>query len=134
VRGLQICLALSTFLPTAQGQIAGSLPESPNASIGYASVAAALKALRSKRGVTFNTQNGWLIAEEQAALTFWSFAPKGDPAYPSAVKRALVTKDGITYIDMNIRCEATKVSCDRLVIEFERLNEQARKSLQAKPK
>jgi hypothetical protein len=136
LRTLQLGLLLWFLLSAAQAQAqtAGSLPESQQSTIGYPSVVAALKDLQSKPGVTFNTQNGWLIAEDTANLTIWSFAPKEHPAYPSVVKRSFVTTDGVTAMDMKVRCEAAKLSCDKLVIEFQHLNERTRAALQTKPK
>lgn len=58
-------------------QTAGTLPESDRATVGYRSVEAALKALHQKPGVTFRSENGWLIADEDGARTIWSFAPTG---------------------------------------------------------
>lgn len=60
-------------------QTAGTLPESRGETIGYPSVEAALKALRKKTGVTFRTENGWLIAEDRDARTVWPFAPHRPP-------------------------------------------------------
>jgi hypothetical protein len=103
-------------------QSAGTLPESRHASIGYPSVEAALEALRQKPGVTFRTENGWLIAEDENARTIWSFAPRGHPAYPTAVKRTVVDKNGATAIQMDILCEADKEACDNVAIQFKQIN------------
>ncbi len=98
-------------------QTAGTLPESDRATVGYRSVEAALKALHQKPGVTFRSENGWLIADEDGARTIWSFAPTGHPAYPTVVKRAVVVVDGVTNIQMDVLCEADKVACDNIVIQ-----------------
>jgi hypothetical protein len=101
--------------------------------IGYPSVAAALKDLHSKPEVIFREQDGWIIAEDRSHYTLWSFAKEGDPAYPSAVKRTAVQETGGSVtMNMNILCEATQVACDRLVADFNELNERARDSLQNK--
>ncbi|MFL6601594.1 MAG: DUF4019 domain-containing protein [Steroidobacteraceae bacterium] len=104
-------------------QTAGTLPESDLATVGYPSVEAALKALHQKPGVTFRSQNGWLIAEEDGAHAIWSFAPEGHPAYPTVVKRAVVIEHGVTNIQMDVHCEADKIACDNVVIQFQQLNE-----------
>ena len=104
-------------------QTAGTLPESDRATIGYQSVAAALKALHQKPGVTFRSENGWLIADEDGARTIWSFAPTSHPAYPTVVKRAVVVADGVTKLEMDVLCEADKVACDQVVIQFQQINE-----------
>ena len=104
-------------------QTAGTLPESDRATVGYRSVEAALKALHQNPGVTFRSENGWLIADEDGARTIWSFAPTGHPAYPTVVKRAVVVVDGVTNIQMDVLCEADKVACDNIVIQFQQINE-----------
>jgi hypothetical protein len=43
-------------------------------SIGYPSVAAALKDLHSKPEVNFGEQNGWVIADDRSHVTVWTFA------------------------------------------------------------
>jgi hypothetical protein len=108
------------------------LPETQEASIGYPTVAAALSDLRSKRGVVITTQNGWIIANDSAATTIWSFAPTGNPAYPSAVKRQIEDRDGSAYVKMSVHCEASKSACDDLVRSFQALNAQMAQSLKGR--
>jgi hypothetical protein len=101
--------------------------------IGYPSVAAALADLHSKPEVLFREEDGWIIAEDRSHYTLWSFATEGDPAYPSAVKRTAVQESGGSVtMNMNILCEAKQDACDRLVANFNELNERARDSLQNK--
>jgi hypothetical protein len=98
-------------------------------SIGYASVAAALKDLRSKPDVQFTVQNGWTIAEDRSHFTLWSFPPESDPAYPSAVKRTAVQEaGGRVTMDMKVLCQSTQSACDKLVADFNALNERMRDS------
>jgi hypothetical protein len=70
-------------------------------SIGYPSVAAALGALRAKPNVRIATQGGWTIVDDRADKSIWSFTPAGHPAYPAAVKRSFVEKDGAIYIEIS---------------------------------
>lgn len=113
--------------PNYRGVFAGmpALDESDGEGIGYASVAAALADLRAKPGVAIRTEGGWTIVEDRAALTFWSFTPKGHPAHPSAVKRSLEQENGRTNLHMAVACEASKAACDELVREFQRMNNAA---------
>ncbi len=98
------------------------LPEQTN-SIGYPTVAAALKELRSRPSVTFTTENGWTIAKDSTSQTIWVFASEGQPAYPAAIKREFVKdSDGGTLLEMKVLCEASKANCDQLVRTFEALN------------
>jgi hypothetical protein len=99
--------------------------------IGYPSVAAALADLHSKPQVIFREEGGWIIAEDRSHYTLWSFATEGDPAYPSAVKRTAVQESGGSVtMRMNILCESKQDACDKLVANFNELNERARDSLQ----
>lgn len=101
-------------------------------SIGYPSVAAALADLHSRADVKFSEANGWTIAEDKSHFTLWSFAPAGDPAYPSAVKRTAVKGDEGVSMNMNILCESTQEACDRLVADFEALNRRLQDSFKNK--
>jgi hypothetical protein len=103
--------------------LAAEIQETQSNKIGYATVAEALAALRSRPGVEISQQGGWTIVSERATGTLWSFTPPGNPAHPSAIKRAIVSSDGSTQIDMNVLCEATKAACDKLVTEFQQLNQ-----------
>jgi hypothetical protein len=99
--------------------------------IGYPSVAAALADLRSKPEVIFREEGGWIIAEDRSHFTLWSFATEGDPAYPSAIKRTAVQETGGNVtMNMNILCESKQDACDKVVANFNELNERARDSLQ----
>jgi hypothetical protein len=101
--------------------------------IGYPSVAAALRDLHSKPDVIFREEGGWIIAEDRSHYTLWSFATESDPAYPSAVKRTAVQETGGSVtMNMNILCEAKQDACDKLVANFNELNERARDSLKNK--
>jgi hypothetical protein len=95
-------------------------------------VEAALAGLHSKAGVLFRNENGWTIAEDAAAFTYWSFPPPGNPAYPAAVKRQVIDQDGSVSIQMSVHCEASKQACDDLVRSFEQLNAQMSASLRGK--
>jgi hypothetical protein len=89
---------------------------SPKASvrdeIPYASLDEALKALRAKPGVTFRSEGDWTVADDSEAIVAWLLTPLGHPAYPSIVKRHIVnTADG-AHMAAEIRCFATKATCD----------------------
>jgi hypothetical protein len=103
-----------------------------SSSIGYPTVAAALKDLHSKPDVNFSEQNGWVIADDRSHFTVWTFAPEGDPAYPSVVKRTAVQQGKGISMDMKVRCESTQRACDKLVADFNALNERMRDSFKSK--
>jgi hypothetical protein len=108
------------------------LAEQPGSSVGYPTVVAALRGVRSRPGVEFSSQAGWTVASDNASATLWSFAPAGDPAYPAVVKRQIVPEGGGSSLKMDILCESTKAACDNLVREFQKLNEQMLGSLKHK--
>lgn len=110
---------------------AAHLPEVERSSIEYSSPAEAQEALRSKPGVEISKQGGWTIAYESASHVIWSFAPEKHPSYPSVVKRAIVEKDGTVFVEMGVKCKASKDVCDDLVREFVQLNEAMRASFQS---
>lgn len=98
--------------------------------IGYPSVAAARQAVVAAPGATASQQAGWLIVEDKATRSLWSFVPNDHEAYPAAVKRTVAQRDdGRAFIDMSILCEAPKPACDRLAESFKALNEQTIRSL-----
>ena len=101
-------------------------------SIGYPSVAAALKDLHSKPDVNFSEQNGWVIADDRSHFTVWTFAPQGDPSYPSVVKRTAVQQGKGINMDMRVLCESYVRACDKWVADFQALNDRAVQSLKAK--
>lgn len=106
-------------------------PQEAEGTIGYDSVDAALSALRAKTDVEVIVDHGWTIATDHREKTIWSFAPNGHPAFPAAVKRTLVERDGTLFVRMAVLCEASKTACDRLVVEFNELNERMRASMRA---
>ncbi|HET9159326.1 MAG TPA: DUF4019 domain-containing protein [Caulobacteraceae bacterium] len=117
--------------PLAVAKAVAPLPEQPT-DIGYPNVAAALAALKAKPGAKVETQNGWTVIADEAAATFWSFPPQGNPAYPAAVRRELYRQDGEVRMKTSIACEASKAACDGLVRDFENLNAQMAAELNKK--
>ena len=92
--------------------------------IGYPTVAAALEALKARSDVNITVRDGWTIVHDPVARAYWSFTPRGHPAYPAAVKRTVVTReDGQQLLDMTALCQAEKAPCDRLIADFTAMNE-----------
>jgi hypothetical protein len=115
----------------ASAEDVAPLPESPR-SLEYHSVSEALDSLKSKPGARINVTkpDGWVIVEEGQDV-IWSFVPAGHYAYPAVVRRALVIRPGGNLsVEMRALCEAQKDPCDKLIREFEELNERMRRSLQ----
>jgi hypothetical protein len=122
--------ALLVFLNAPSALAEEGIEESPKNEIGYASVADALAALRRCPGVQISREGDWTIVSDTATSTVWSFTPPEHPAHPSAVKRSTVLRGGSTYIDMKVRCEASKTACDKLVADFQQLNKRMGESIQ----
>jgi hypothetical protein len=93
----------------------------PASSIRYESVGAALAALKARSDVKIAVHNGWTLASDAAERALWSFTPPTHPAYPAAVKRTVVERNGRALIDVSALCEAPKPACDELIAEFPEL-------------
>ena len=120
-----VVLSLAFAQPSNAARQSATQPlgQASHPTIGYASVAEALKALHLKAGVVFSMENGWLIATDEAAYTIWSFAPEGYPAYPAVVKRqAIPNGNNASVIEMTVDCSASKDACDALVRTFADMN------------
>ncbi len=121
-----LCLLLAPSLACAEDP--APLQEAERSTIGYATVAEALAALKAKPGVEISDESGWTIIVDQMAL--WSFTPESHPAHPSVVKREVVERDSKVVVEMVVLCQATKPPCDELVREFTKLNESLRQQME----
>ena len=63
-------------------------------------------------------------------LTLWVFTRPTEDAYPAVTCRRL-NRDGQGHwiAKRSLRCEAGRIACDSLVVEFQRLDEQFQRSL-----
>jgi hypothetical protein len=107
----------------------------PEKGIGFKSVNEAMAFLKTKPtvNITVTKPDGWLIANDTSPFTVWSFTPEGHYAHPAVVKRELKqNEDGGVYVKMTALCQAEKEPCDRLIAEFEELNNKMRKNVQEK--
>ena len=102
-----LALALLSSVADAQG------------SFSYPDTASALAALKAKPGVQFRQQDGWTIATDEADMSIWSFTPPGSPAYPAAVRRRIIRKDGVGRVELSGVCEASKDACNALMKGFQ---------------
>jgi hypothetical protein len=105
--------------------------EMKSSTIGYPTVAAALADLHSRPEVQFSEARGWTIAEDHAHFMVWSFAPVGDPAYPSAVRRTAMKEGSGVSMQMQVLCESTQSACDKLVRDFQEINGHVRDSFKS---
>ncbi|WP_192312345.1 molecular chaperone DnaJ [Pseudoxanthomonas sp. PXM02] len=125
----RLALVAMLGLGISAAAFAQDIAESPDSDIGYASPEAALEALRNKPGVTLKEQNDWVVLNDRETLTLWSITTAQHPAHPTAVKRAVLEKDGGVYLDMQVKCGASKAVCDEVVRQFQQLNDGIRKSM-----
>ncbi len=127
-----ICLQILTFiLAIISMQAMGQQADNPRG-IGYSSVAAALEALKARNDVKVNVQGGWTIINDPSTNSLWSFTPPDHPAHPAAVKRSTIEKNGSVFLDMQALCQADKTACDKLITEFENLNDKIREDMHRK--
>ncbi|MDM4771363.1 hypothetical protein [Solimonas sp. SE-A11] len=91
------------------------------------SVAETLAAVKAKEGVNVELQDGWTIITEREELTLWSFAPSDHFAFPAASRNyTYQAQDGAWYSVRTTRCEASKTACDKLVQQFQAMDERMR--------
>jgi hypothetical protein len=127
-----LCFAASTSAAEPE-----PIEETPGAAktLGYPTVAAALEGLRAMANVTVTVTkpDGWVIAVEQESRAIWSFAPSAHYAYPAVVRRNVQQRPGgEVYVQTVALCEADKLSCDKLIREFQKLNEKMGESVRAR--
>lgn len=130
----KVVLFIATVFPISFC-FAGETDSAKQTGVGYGSVAETLKAITSKPGVKVSrtTPDGWLIVDDASEYAVWSFTPDSHYAYPAVVKRVIKTKDnGDVFVEMTALCEAKKEPCDKLIQEFEALNERMRQSVRAR--
>lgn len=134
-------ILLFLWVPVAASCLAqpvAPLEESPAAvsSLGYQTVAEALESLKVKPGVnvTVTQPDGWIIVNDAApSNAIWSFTPTTHYAYPAVVRRAIKRQpNGNVGVEMVALCQAEKQACDRLIREFQQLNEQMRENIRAR--
>jgi len=79
--------------------------------------------VRPSPGAKLLSNDGRYVANAGRDIV-WTFTTANHPAQPSAVCRRVVEKDGQLYVHMEVQCGGAKADCDRLVQDFNRLNEQ----------
>ena len=122
----------TAFVSLAAVALLGAEVRADESTIGYPTVDAALDALQKDPHAQFSTRDGWTIVatEENGNHVLWSLTPKGHAAYPAAVKRTVLDKNGAISLDMNAFCFGTQQGCDKLVDQFKELNERIKHGVQ----
>ncbi len=120
---LQMELVWRIVARSCPNYVAPELPGSLADGIEYASVGEARAALERKDGTQVRQENGWTIIADRTNLAVWSFAPVGDPSYPSALKRWVVpVGPDSSEMSMGLLCEVEKPICDSLFEEMALIN------------
>jgi hypothetical protein len=109
-RTLLLCFLLGVSVAFAQESAV------PGPAIGYPDVGAALRDLRANpEAEEVQHESGWtwyFVQDADAGMAIWTFAPFSDPAYPSAIKRVLMMRDGALVMETRTMCQANLASCD----------------------
>lgn len=110
----------------AAARIAVAAEDEP-APFGYASVEAALEALRANPSAQFRAEGGFTVvaSSERGEPVEWFFTHEGHEAHPAVVKRTALERDGVGMIDLVALCHAEQNVCDRLVDGFRQRQELA---------
>ena len=131
-----LALAISAYAGLAAAQPVSppaSAASEPGLTVNSGTVAETLEKAKALPGasVTTTKPDAWVIVTEIGGMKLWSFTPPTHYAYPAVVLRHLKVKDnGDLYVEMTAHCEADKAVCDKLMKEFEALNERMRQQVQ----
>jgi len=124
-----LCLLFWQSQLLAQGSVStGSVGDSP---IGYATVQEAFDALVADPTAIQNEYEGWTSFNQKSdgKYIIWSFTPEYHPVHPTAVRRVVVKKDGEVFIAMAVLCHANRFDCDKLIEQFQQINENLKRKL-----
>jgi len=72
------------------------------------------------------------VFEGPAKDSQWVFAKPAYFAYPLATCRNLLEQDGGIYMHRSMRCDDSREDCDRAFLEFQGMDDEARRSVQSK--
>ena len=80
--------------------------------------------------------NGYVAFVDTPNVAVWTFTKPGHRAHPSVVCRTIIVNpDGSIGIEMKMLCVSTDAACERLVADFNKLNESMKEELnRQKPK
>ena len=69
-------------------------------------------------------ENGYVAYVDTPKTAVWTFTKPGHEAHPSVVCRSVIANpDGSNSIDMKVLCVGTDAACERLLADFNKLNE-----------
>ena len=130
MRSITLLASFALALPA----FAQDAPPTAAARLDFPSVAAALKDVEARdgNGTIVTRSEGWTIVNEPMAAAQWSFVPEGHYAYPAVVRRVIKRSQGNTTVETASLCEASRESCDKLLVEFASLNDRITQAVKAR--
>ncbi len=92
--------------------------------IDFETVEQVFEAMEANPDAARTDYEGWVIYNiaNGGSYTLWSLTPIDHPANPTAIRRDVVSRDGIVNITMSALCQAEKQACDALIDEFREIN------------
>ena len=112
---LAVSLPVLSAGPAAAQDLCGRQPEEPQALLDRLTQA-------EKLGEAFRDKS-YVAVSDKAKDTIWTFTVAGHPAHPSVVCRRPVQDGGELRLQMDVRCKAAEVECEKLVHAFQELNQ-----------
>jgi len=119
--------ALGSGLTYAQNdEVASGIP--------FETVEQIFDAMEANQDAARTDYGGWIIynIKNEGSYTLWSITPEDHPANPTAIRRDVVSIDGVVSIQMEALCQAEKASCDELIAEFREINAGIKERLESK--
>ena len=77
-----------------------------------------------------NETDRYLTYEGPMQMTLWAFAKPTNTAHPLSTCLQIFEKDGATYAERKMHCDATRAQCDKAFLEFVELDRRNRRMLQ----
>ena len=76
--------------------------------------------------------NGYVVYIQEPLRRYWTFTTPANRAYPAAVCRSIVTRDGVSNVSLEVMCDADRDPCEALRREFFVLSERMKRDLIAR--
>ncbi len=102
--------------------------------IPFDTVEQVFDAMEANQDAARTDYGGWIIynIKNEGSYTLWSITPEDHPANPTAIRRDVVSLDGVVSIQMATLCQAEKASCETLIEEFREINAGIKERLENK--
>jgi hypothetical protein len=111
-------LFLAVAFPAQPAESSPRLVISEGSYIGYATVADALATMKAQGFLELPGLNGSVSFAESDNRTTWTFAGKGDPAYPAVVRYVYTRIGDVLHVEITTLCEAPEGPCGKFRTEI----------------